>query len=131
MAAPAVPAIGAVLGWLAGAVARFFAVRAVSWVAQKIFLMGLFTTVFPWVLSKVMYGSVPFVSQWIQSALGGYAFSDVAIQFTGLAAWLIGLLKLDICFRIIVSALLTRAMISMSPYIFGLNSLGNNPPPNN
>jgi hypothetical protein len=109
------PIIAIVVGWLT----KFLTDRALMFIATKALLITLFMTVLPFILKGVFEWIMVQVMELVETNLAGYdtTFQSIAINLTGVGAYLGNCLQLDICFSLLISAILLRITLNFVPFV--------------
>lgn len=84
--------------------------------AGKVLLTGLFMVVLPLVLNNFLYDIMNMMMGLVGDNSSGLAF-DGSMNFTGLSAHWLTLLKAPECMSVLVSALVVRFSLSMIPFV--------------
>jgi hypothetical protein len=82
--------------------------------ATKIILSVLFITVLPIVLWNLIYDLMSVVFSVVQSFLPSY---NLSLSLLGTACWFFHVLKLPEALSVVISASITRMVLSMIPFI--------------
>lgn len=97
-------------------IAKIFSDNVLRWVATKALLLAFFTIVLPIVLNNFLYDIMDLVFTYVQN---NYGTSDLngAISFTGLAAWLITVTRLNECVSVVTGGYLLRLSLRHIPFL--------------
>ena len=106
--------VARIVAWVGSWFAAGLADKAITWIALKVFLTALFMVALPYVLNSVIYSFMEFSMGMITDRLADESF-DTALQFTGIAAWLLECFKVPECIAVLVSALQLRLVLKMIP----------------
>lgn len=106
-----------VFAWLGGLLNYVLNALANHFLATKIILTTLFITVLPIILNNFVAKLLEVSIDIVSTHLGSYDTSNLFLQFTGLAGWLITTLKLDTAFSVIVSAIALRFTLNLIPFV--------------
>ena len=109
--------MAALLSFLGGAVGRIFSDKVLGYIALKLLLVLLLTTVVPLILNNFLYDIMEIVMNFATGQAGGASSMNGTMNFSGFAAWLISCFKLPECLSVMVSALVLRLSLSMIPMV--------------
>jgi len=103
----------------AGFLTKFLTDRALAFVAMKALLIMLFMTVLPFVLKSVFEWIMSQIMSLVQSNLSGYDqdFQSIVINLTGVGAYLGNCFQVDVCFSLLLSAILLRMTLNFIPFV--------------
>jgi len=108
-------AISSLLGQLVG---RLFAVISSHYLATKVILTVLFITVLPIILNNLIVDLTTEIFSVVSSNLDtNSVLSQTVFQFAGLAGWFIQVLKLDVAFSVVISAIALRFTLKLIPFV--------------
>lgn len=108
--------MAAVLRALGVVLAKVFGDNAVRWVAGKALLTGLSLVTLPLILNNFLYDIMDILFQWVGGNVDGSSL-DASQSFTGLCAYLMGLLKVSECISVIVSGMLVKVTLRHVPFL--------------
>jgi len=103
--------------WLSSIFASLFSFMTSHFLATKIILTTLFITVLPIVIYNLIYDITSEIYSIISSNLSSFNISQTVYSFTGLAGYLIVVLKLDQAFSVVISAIALRFTLRLIPFI--------------
>lgn len=101
----------AILALIAGAVARFLSSSVLRFAAYKILAIGIFTTVLPVVLNKVIFSMMERALNWSNSFTD--SVDSVTVQLVGMGAWLGSLLQIPQATSIVLSCVALRYTLKL------------------
>jgi hypothetical protein len=90
--------------------------NVLRFVAGKALLSALFLVVLPLVLNNFMYDIINMTLSIVNDTSSGSTFNG-ALQYTGLAAHWLNVLRVPECMAVIVSALSVRVSLSLIPFV--------------
>lgn len=109
--------VGAVLTWVGSFVADLFTKKAAEALIWRALLYGLFVTILPAVLYKLILTLMGEMFSLYTSQASGSGIVGFTANFTGLTAWFLSELRFPEAFSILLSAAVFRATISFIPFI--------------
>ena len=111
------PIVGGILAFLSGWFARFVGASLLRFVALKVVLVTLCTTILP----IVLYNVISFISSemmdLVQYLTQGSSIQPFILQLTGFAGWLGGCLKLPLAFTAVMSGAILKFVMCLIPFI--------------
>lgn len=109
----------ALLAWLLSAFGSLVGYSALRFTATKLFLWTMAITVFPLLMSRVIYMFIQTMMTTVDSVYNTYGVEGepFVMTLTGVAAWFAIHLKLVEGFTLIMSSVLFRMAIRMIPFV--------------
>jgi hypothetical protein len=111
----------ALLAWLAGTVASFFASKTAEALALKIILTALFMVILPIVLNNVFYDIMESLLTAANEKVGDTGTTSAVLQLSGLAAFLASHLRLPEALSIIITGVTTKVTLRLIPFVRVVN----------
>lgn len=103
------------ISWL---IAKIFSDNVLKFVAEKVLLTSLFVLVLPIVLNNFMYDIIDMIFTYMSSNTGTTNLSLNGSQtFTGMAGYLIAMMKIPECLSVLMSALIFKLILRHIPFL--------------
>lgn len=108
----------AVLRWFLGVFARLFAFGAAHFAATKVVIATLFIVILPIIINNILYDLMTYVFSAVTDFAGSHSVEiPTAVQFTGLAAYMLQSLGLVDAMSVILSCMAIRFAMSWIPFV--------------
>lgn len=107
----------AIIGAILGALGRFFADKALSFVALKAVLVALFVTFLPTILKNLIVWFMTTINTFVQAQVADYSISSQVLELTGLTAWFAQQLQIPMAIGLLLTAASLRMVLNFVPFV--------------
>jgi hypothetical protein len=107
----------AIIGAILGGLYRLIVDKLGYFIAMKALMLTLLVVVLPLVLKDVVIWFVGQVMCLITAIMGEGYIQELTIELSGVGAYLAQTTQLPFCFAMIVTAMCTRFMMNVTPFV--------------